>query len=242
MSTTIFLFFLFYLSRPWSRPASFSPRAKTQSPHFRMGPSPPTVSWPCVRGFSSTHLRMPARAAAGYCVSSFSSPHHVWKIYLSLPMRCPTLAYIHVAAKHVHTPLAMASMVLTLPATPCQPVETVNHPVNKPVSLSQASLLRSRQKVEKLYLHSRPVAGEKALELVTSRRGNVERRDGLKKQSPASICSEEKAHHIYLVTLRKADNPREVVSTKSADWPLGSLAYPSPYRILVGTSQHNRFK
>ncbi|KHE86885.1 hypothetical protein GE21DRAFT_1060333 [Neurospora crassa] len=54
-------------------------------------------------------------------------------------------------------------MVLILPATPCQSVETVNHPVNKPVSLSQASLLRSRQKVEKPYLQSGPVAGGNAL-------------------------------------------------------------------------------
>ncbi|KAL0467147.1 hypothetical protein QR685DRAFT_77239 [Neurospora intermedia] len=140
------------------------PSRQEVTPSFSNGAIPTkAVSWPCVRGFSSTHLRMPARAAAGYCVSSFSSPHHVWKIYLSLPMRCPTLAYIHVAAKHVHTPLTWYPIVLILLATPCQSVETVNHPVNKPVSLSQASLLRSRQKVEKPYLHSGPVAGGNAL-------------------------------------------------------------------------------
>ena len=109
----IFIFYFLY-PRPASRPASFFSSRQEVTPSLSNGAVPTNaVSWPCVRGFSSTHLRMPARAAAGYCVSSFSSPHHVWKIYLSLPMRCPTLAYIHVAAKQVHTPPPYGFVVLT---------------------------------------------------------------------------------------------------------------------------------
>ncbi|KAK1775277.1 hypothetical protein QBC45DRAFT_454133 [Copromyces sp. CBS 386.78] len=57
---------------------------------------------------------------------------------------------------------------MSTPPSPWFPwVETVNRPVNKPVSLSQASLLRSRQ----LRSRSRPVAGGKALGQL---QGNVE--------------------------------------------------------------------
>lgn len=196
-----FIFYFIFLALPVVQPL-FSSRQEV-TPSFSNGAIPTNaVSWPCVRGFSPTHLRMPARAAAGYCVSSFSSPHHVWKIYLSLPMRCPTLAYIHVAAKHVHTPLSMVSHGVDLACHSLSASRDRQSP-SQQASQSLASLAPSippegREAVPTFRTGSR----RESPGPVASCRGNLEGRDEFKKQSPTSIYSEEKSHHNSLAALR----------------------------------------